>query len=311
MINILYGKDEARMRYKATQIREKHGLKNWTWVDAEKTDMEAGLMSADSISLFAEPTMTVVANATFLSARNTTRWDLEKVSVRDGGDNILVYLVPAEKLDTRKKLVKQMSAQATVMACLPLDDKNVVSVIQEMMQEKQMSLSADALEWFAAHAGRDTMVLEQELEKLKTFADHLELEDVRALAVSEPEQDVFVMTEALFARDVPLLLETYRSFRQRKMDPLEINALLAGQVRFVYQVKVLAEQRNSQDEIAQRLKVKKGRVYFTLKKAARLSAGELGGWLKKLADLDLDLKGGSADRDLAYEQFIISLLPQR
>lgn len=309
MIYILYGKDEGRMRYKAQQIRNQNHLKTWTWVDAQNTDMNAGLMSADAISLFSEPTMTMVANATFLSSKNTTKWDLEKAVRHDGGDNILVYLVPAEKLDTRKKLVKQLMNSATVMACIPLDDKNIVSVIQEMMKEKQMSMSNQALEWFSARCTRDSMMLEQELEKLKTFSDHLELEDVKALATVEPEQDVFAMTEALFARNVPLLLDHYRSFRERKMTPLEINGLLASQVRFLYQVRVLSDQRFSQEEIADRLKVKKGRVWFSLKKATGHSSAQLLEWLKKLADLDVDLKI-LPDKDMIYEQFLISLLPE-
>lgn len=308
MVYILYGKDEGRMRYKALQIRDQHHLKNWTCADAQTTPMEAGLMNADSISLFGEPTMTVVANATFLSAKNTTKWDLEKAVKHDGGDNILVYLVPAEKLDSRKKLVKQLMGTSTVMACLPLDDKNIASVIQEMMQEKKMDMSPAALDWFSARCTKDSMMLDQELDKLKTYSDHLELEDVKELACIEPEQDVFAMTEALFARNVPLLFDHYRSFRQRKMTPLEINGLLASQVRFLYQVKVFSEQRYSQEEIADRLKVKKGRIWFSLKKAAALSSDQLLEWLRKLADLDVDLKI-VLDKDMIYEEFLISLLP--
>lgn len=308
MLYILHGKDEAQMRWKADQIKQKHGLQSWNWVDANTVSMAAGLAALDSCSLFDEEEMIVVENATFFSGKNTTDWDAAKIVQRNPNDKVIVFLVPSEKLDTRKKAVKEIEKKATVISCMPLDDKSLPSFVNEMLKEKQLSMDPEALDYFCQNAGFDCMILQNEIDKLKTYHDHLKLEDVKALLVVEPEQDVFKMTEALFAKDVLKFLEYYRSFRAQNMEPLAISGLLAGQIRFMFQVKVLLTLRYSQEEVANRLGVKKGRIYFSASKASRFSQEELLKHLAALADLDVKLKGDALDKDLAFEEYIISTL---
>lgn len=70
------------------------------------------------------------------------------------------------------------------------------------------------------------------------------------------------------------LLALYRNFRKTGMEPVAICALLASQVRFVYQVRVLMDQGLDQNAIASELKASSGRIYNTMKNASRFSADE-------------------------------------
>ena len=77
------------------------------------------------------------------------------------------------------------------------------------------------------------------------------------------------MVDALFERNALRLLAYYRNFRKLNMEPVAINGLLSGQIRFLFQVRVLMDQGNSKEEIAKRLKAHPYRVQINMQRAYR------------------------------------------
>lgn len=308
MIYILVGEDDARQEYKLETIKENQEYDLLERVDAAKIHQSTLLELLDSYSLFMEKNLIIVENATFLSARNTTSIDPDKIVRRDPEDKIIVYKVPAKKLDSRKKAVKQLMEKATVLECMPLDEKSIKAAVQEMLKDKKMSMKRDALDWFCSHAGYDCLAISGELDKLKLCSDEPDLATVKALTTVEPVSNVFKMTDALFAKNGPRLLGLYRSFRAQNMEPAAINGLLASQIRFVFQVRVCMDLGMSKDEIASRLQASPGRRYNSMKNASRFSSSELLEHLSSLSTLDQNIKSGQIEPDTGFENFIFSMI---
>ena len=105
------------------------------------------------------------------------------------------------------------------------------------------------------------------------------------------------MTDALFNRQGLKLLALYRNFRFTGMEPVAICALLASQVRFVYQVRVLMDLGMDQNQIAKELNA-----------SSRFSANELLSTLNDLSSLDQAIKGGMVDKDEGFENFIFEII---
>ncbi|MCF0260150.1 MAG: DNA polymerase III subunit delta [Erysipelotrichaceae bacterium] len=308
MIYILFGEDDARQEYKLETIKENSEYDLLDRVDAAKIHQSTLLEMLDSYSLLLEKNLIIVENATFLSARNTTSIDPEKIASRNPEDKIIVYKVPSKKLDSRKKAVKTLMEQATVMECLPLDERSIQAAVSEMLKDKHMKMDRESLEWFCAHAGYDCLNLSAQLDKIGLCSSEPDLKTVQALTTVEPVSNVFKMTDALFARQGTRLLALYRSFRAQNMEPAAINGLLASQIRFVFQVRVCMDQGMNKNEIASFLHASPGRIYNSMKNASRFSASELLGHLDALSTLDQEMKSGQVQPDDGFEKFIFSMI---
>ncbi len=310
MIYILVGEDPSRMEYKLETIRQKEKCDQSDRFDCRKAAKEEVENALETLSLFAEKTMVILENAAFLGAKNDTGLDLERIAgkaLAGKDDKVIVFELPARKMDTRKKKVKELKEQATVIDCMPLDEKSQPAEIRQMMKERNMQMEPKAFEWFCENAGFSSPSLASQLDKLALYSSTLKLEDVRALTTVEPTHNVFKMTDALFARNRLKLLELYRIFRGQNMEPQAILGLLAGQIRFVYQVRVLMDQNLSKEQIMDRLNASSGRIWNTMRNASRFSAGQLLENLALLSHLDQAIKSGQMDKDTAFENFILQI----
>ena len=310
MIYILVGEDPSRMEYKLETIRQKEKCDQSDRFDCRKAAKEEVENALETLSLFAEKTMVILENAAFLGAKNDTGLDLERIAgkaLAGKDDKVIVFELPARKMDTRKKKVKELKEQATVIDCMPLDEKSQPAEIRQMMKERNMQMEPKAFEWFCENAGFSSPSLASQLDKLALYSSTLKLEDVRALTTVEPTHNVFKMTDALFARNRLKLLELYRIFRGQNMEPQAILGLLAGQIRFVYQVRVLMDQNLSKEQIMDRLNASSGRIWNTMRNASLFSAGQLLENLALLSHLDQAIKSGQMDKDTAFENFILQI----
>lgn len=313
MIYILHGTQESRVQQKLDALKKKHKIQdNIVTIDAANTSQDVLWNEMDSVSIFEDTKMIVVENATFLSSKDKTHYSLEELLKRKENDSlIVVYCCPSEKLDKRKTLVKKMIASAKVYACIALDDKSLPSYVEERMNRLQLTMDREAYQYFIARAGQDAMRIDSELNKLKTYADRITLEDVKALMSVEPLNDVFKMVDALFERNALRLLAYYRNFRQLNMEPVAINGLLASQLRFLFQVRVLMDARYTSDEIASRLKAHPYRVKVNVKRASNFTGEELLEQLSLIASLDQNMKMGLVDMDQGFEQFVLEMLERK
>lgn len=307
---ILHGHDEGRVKQKINALKTKHHIENVIVFDATDDEQQDVFNEMDTISIFDDDKMIVIENATFLSSKDTTKYDIKGFIDRSTNDEsvILVFCCPSDKLDTRKKAVKELISKSTVYPCIALDEKSLPGYINEELKKLNLKMDRDAIKWFSARAGFDALRIEQELIKLKTFNDHITLKDVQDLMVCEPLNDVFKMVDALFERNALRLLAYYRNFRKLNMEPVAINGLLSGQIRFLFQVRVLMDQGNYKEEIARRLKAHPYRVQINMQRAYNFTSDELLEKLSILAKLDQDMKMGLVDKDEGFEQFILGML---
>lgn len=309
MIYILYGTDESRIRQKKGQLKQKYPEAETVTVDCMQPDAQAQLEQAlDAGDLFSTRKLIFADNAAFLTAKNTSRVQPEAVTVRMDTEDVLVLCVNSEKLDRRKKAVKVLEKAAQVVPCLPLDGPAQKTYVQELMKERGLALDPDAFQWFCSHAGSDPMILESEVEKLSVFDRHPSLEDVKALTTVEPVDNIFIMTDALFERNGLRLLAAYRNFRDQNMEPLAVVMLLAGQIRFLFQVRVLMDEGMGKQEIAKLLSAHPYRTQVAMGNARRFDALMLMDLLEQLAGLEQGMKSQTLDRDQSFEMFCLQLL---
>ncbi len=309
MVYILIGEDPSRMEYKLERIKKEEDCDQIDRYDCQKDEAAEIFNALDTMNLFAQKPMVILDNATFLGAKNTTPLKAEDILARIPDEKVVVLLAAIKKMDTRKKIIKTLQNTAKVLDCMPLDEKSQPAEIQQMLKERKIKMDGNAFNWFCENAGFSQPVLASQLDKLALYADHLSLADVKALTTIEPTHNVFKMTDALFNKDRVRLLELYRNFRGQNMEPQAILGLLAGQIRFVYQVRVLMDAGFSKEQMMEKLKASSGRIWNTMKNANRFRSDQLLDNLELLSKLDESIKSGRMDKDTAFENFILQIRP--
>ena len=307
---ILHGNDENRIKQKIETIKKKHEIAQVLTFDCLNTEQSDILTELDSFSIFDENKMLILLNATFLSSKDTTHYDLEAFIKRadSNTETIVVFSCPSEKLDKRKKLVKAMIEKSTVFTCLTLDENSKREYIHQICKEKRLSFDRDAFQWFCTRVGNDPLRIENEIEKLSIYSNQISVEDCQALVSVEPMDNVFKMVDALFNRNALLLLSYYRNFRALNMDSSTIVSLLAGQIRFLFQVRVCMEKGMNEKEIAQEMHAHPYRIKINMQRAYNFDMDQLLDQLVQLADFDQNRKLGLIDEDEGFEQFIMNQL---
>ena len=113
---ILHGHDEGRVKQKINALKTKHHIENVIVFDATDDEQQDVFNEMDTISIFDDDKMIVIENATFLSSKDTTKYDIKGFIDRSTNDEsvILVFCCPSDKLDTRKKAVKELVSKSTV-----------------------------------------------------------------------------------------------------------------------------------------------------------------------------------------------------
>lgn len=309
MIYILYGKDQSMVSKKISAIKKKHHIQeNINRYDALTDPMANVLADLDTYSIFDDAKMIVVEHCTFLSSKNTTDYDVDPFLLRKDTDVILVLICPNDKLDGRKKKVKELSDCSTLYSCIALDEKSQKIFVQEQLKDYGLKVDYKTLDWMTARMGLDPLCIENEIEKISIYSKSPTFEDVKALLTVEPMNDIFKMVDAFFSQNGILLLAYYRNFRKLNMQPVAIVALLASQIRFLFQVRVLMDEGMAQDGIAKALKANPYRVKINMQKAMRFTSETLLHHLSLLACFDQDMKMGKVDKDEGFEQFCLNMM---
>ena len=133
--------------------------------------------------------------------------------------------------------------------------------------------------------------------------DHYVIEQMVAKTI---EQDIFALINYIISKQTDKAMELLSELLKKKEEPIKIIALVARQVRIMYQVKELTEMGYQQKQIAGQLKLHPYVVKLAGQQGGRFSSKQLLSLLEQLADADYQIKSGQKDKRLAIELIILT-----
>ncbi|SDE80729.1 DNA polymerase III, delta subunit [Fontibacillus panacisegetis] len=224
--------------------------------------------------------------------------------------SVLLFLVNGEKLDERKKIVKAMKAAGTVLSFMPLGQNELVEWVIRGVEKRGCRMDREAAETLIAANGVQMTSLAVEVDKLCLYAGEGGLIDsavVEQLVARSTEQNVFVMVEHIAGLKLDKALSIFYELLKQREEPIKIAALIARQFRIMLQVKDLARQSYSQQQIASQLGLHPYAVKVAGEQARKFEAAQLKAILNDLAQLDYKMKTGGIDKVLGLELFLLKL----
>lgn len=311
---VLYGEEQYELQIALRTILKQHHIEeqdlNMVSYDATQTDIQTIMEDAMTIPFFAEEKVILIRNANFLSSSNDTDIDvgvLDTYLDHPVESTILIFIGEFEKLDARKKIVKKLQKCCKVLQFHRLDALGKENYIKDEIRRRNLKVDASALKELNSRLPLDIRSIKAEMEKLMLYGGDINQHVVETLVTRPLEEDVFLLVNAVVERDIKKAFLLWQDLTVLNKDAIYLIALLAGQFRFLYQVKTLMDQGMGKEAIVSRLSAHPYRVQVTMQSAKLLSARYLMEILSKLAILDQKLKGGLVDKKLGFELFLLEL----
>lgn len=113
------------------------------------------------------------------------------------------------------------------------------------------------------------------------------------------------MLQAYLDGDIQTALSVYYDLLRQKEEPVALAALLASQIRFMVHVYYLQKKGYHAQQISKQLKAHPYRVKLLVEKRRQISEARLLQVLGDLADIDLQLKTVSGNRERVLEFFLM------
>lgn len=312
MIYVLYGNEEFLIKKEIETIIKKNNLSslNINNYDLMNDYLKNILEDAQTISLFEEKKLIIVDNSYIFTGSNPK--DDKKDNIEElleyfehiNPDCILVFIVHNEKLDERKKVVKNLKKIAAVKKFTKSSSPN--EFVKELLKDYQ--IDSNLVRLLIDRVGTNLGVLEQEINKIKIYKeDDKEIikEDILELTSKNVEIDIFDLIDKIVNKDKENALEIYYEMLKRNEEPIKILIILANQFRIMYQAKELYQKGYSGNDIASILNIHPYRIKLALEKTYQYKTETLLSYLSSLADLDYDIKVGNKDAALGLELFIL------
>lgn len=232
--------------------------------------------------------------------------EVEKILqlINDCNDNVDVFfIINDEKLD--RNLFADVKDKLVIEA-KNLSDDEWMLYIEKYFEKNNSSISKDAALELKKRCSNDVEKLNSELYKLITFSNTITMKDLDLL-VNEPlEDNSFNIMVSLLDDNKNTALKIYKDLLKKNVEPVVLVSILASQFKFLNEVSYLNSQKMSKDDIAKKLKVSSGRIYYSLKSVKRCSKEIINDTMNKLYNLDKGIKSGEIDRFLALELFILN-----
>lgn len=220
-----------------------------------------------------------------------------------------------EKVDKRRKIFKAVEKNGVTVEIAPLKANDVRVWLNTKLAEINKKMSADAVEHLMGAVSVMPQIslgfLDNELEKLALYAKGslITFEDLSQVLSTIPEVSVFAMIDALSQKQAAKALGLLNGQLATGDHPLRIMALLARQVRLLWQAKELASQGYDGRSAALALGVPPFIGEKMLRQSKNFSTSTLKKGLLDLAAADYEFKAGRAD-SVILEKLIIDMCRQ-
>lgn len=303
MVYLLYGLNNFEIDSEIKKLTKDYDKMNISKYDLTETDIKEVINDAETFSMFADNKVVIAENAIMFTSSGANTEIIENYLNHINPHTILIFTVNAEKVDERKKITKLIKKNYKLIS---FNEASSPSAFVKR-QLSGYNITSSVIAFLIDRVGSNPLILENEINKIKAYKDDKTItkEDIVKLTNKNQEIDIFKLIDDIVEKNKDEALAIYHEMLKVGEEPLKIIILLATQFRLMYQSKELAKKGYSEKNIADTLKVHPYRVKLALQKGRKYKSETLLNYLLTLANIDIAIKTGKTDKNLALELFLL------
>jgi len=276
--------------------------------DLTETPIENVIEDLDTYNLLSNQKGIIASSASFLSKESTkgevthNLQALEKYILNPNPENILILVT--DSLDKRKKIVTTLIEHATVLD----QEIEIHTLIKEELGDYKMDVKT--INFLISYCGNQQEKILKEIEKLKIYkaeSKEITISDIKEVVMRSMEDNIYTLVDSILNGKKKDSFLMYQDLLLQGEQASSILSKLANKIRLIYQVKVLIQDGNSDQQIGKLLNIHPYPVKLAREASYKYSENMLMEYLSKLSLVDLKMKQGNTVAGLAFEVFMASI----
>lgn len=314
MIYIISGSDSYLIDQKLNEIIKQNKDADILKVDASGKNFSyyEVLDSIGSVGLFASSSIVLVKDPSILKRKVDNDLSVEQLIEycrKPIYENVLVFYTYENDFKKTLKAYKDISKNADVIE-LKVDPKNFYSLCLDVAKKYSFKLDNNCFNIVYKACNNSLALFKQNMDILELYPDKITGDVVDTLLISSNEENVFNLINALTNKRVSDSIYYAKRILSNDSNINGLISLLAGQLRFLYEVSFWSKTDSNPNYIADKMDVKSVyRVQKAFESLRYLKGNEIMSLLDKLANLDYKSKFNSDyDDTLKLELFIVGMI---
>lgn len=307
---LLYSSDGAILNKEINDLEKKLDISDTDIIYYNIDDIDGIINEASTIGMFSLNKFIIInMDSYFKDKKNIPNINLlENYFDSYNSNSYLVFVCNSDSIDSRKKIVNLIKKYGIVKK-LEVNDNYLNDYVNNYLKDNGYKINNGDIVYFINRVGNNINNVTNELDKLMLYKINdkiINRNDIDLLTVENIDDSIYDLVNCILKNDNEKAIKLYNNFINNGMDVNQIVAIIAAQIRLLYQVKRLYNSGKSNDEIAKILEFKSVyRVKYLLNDSYYYSESDLVKYLSKLADIDNAIKTSNGDGNMLMQLFIV------
>lgn len=307
---LLYSGDGAILNKEINDLEKKLDISDNDIIYYNIDDIDGIINEASTIGMFSLNKFIIInMDSYFKDKKNIPNINLlENYFDSYNSNSYLVFVCNSDSIDSRKKIVNLIKKYGIVKK-LEVNDNYLNDYVNNYLKDNGYKINNGDVVYFINRVGNNINNVTNELDKLMLYKINdkiINRNDIDLLTVENIDDSIYDLVNCILKNDNEKAIKLYNNFIDNGMDVNQIVAIIAAQIRLLYQVKRLYNSGKSNDEIAKILEFKSVyRVKYLLSDSYYYSESDLVKYLSKLADIDNAIKTSNGDGNMLMQLFIV------
>lgn len=307
---LLYSGDGAILNKEINDLEKKLDISDTDIIYYNIDDIDGIINEASTIGMFSLNKFIIInMDSYFKDKKNIPNINLlENYFDSYNSNSYLVFVCNSDSIDSRKKIVNLIKKYGIVKK-LEVNDNYLNDYVNNYLKDNGYKINNGDVVYFINRVGNNINNVTNELDKLMLYKINdkiINRNDIDLLTVENIDDSIYDLVNCILKNDNEKAIKLYNNFIDNGMDVNQIVAIVAAQIRLLYQVKRLYNSGKSNDEIAKILEFKSVyRVKYLLSDSYYYSESDLVKYLSKLADIDNAIKTSNGDGNILMQLFIV------
>lgn len=307
---LLYSSDGAILNKEINDLEKKLDISDTDIIYYNIDDIDGIINEASTIGMFSLNKFIIInMDSYFKDKKNIPNINLlENYFDSYNSNSYLVFVCNSDSIDSRKKIVNLIKKYGIVKK-LEVNDNYLNDYVNNYLKDNGYKINNGDVVYFINRVGNNINNVTNELDKLMLYKINdkiINRNDIDLLTVENIDDSIYDLVNCILKNDNEKAIKLYNNFIDNGMDVNQIVAIIAAQIRLLYQAKRLYNSGKSNDEIAKILEFKSVyRVKYLLSDSYYYSESDLVKYLSKLADIDNAIKTSNGDGNMLMQLFIV------
>lgn len=266
------------------------------------------LEELQTISLFSDRKIVIVKHIEEIENLSDKAFTMWEKYFKNPNPDVVLLIDLNTSYDISKRVADLIYSYGYTIEVEDIEKDKYPDFVFSLLQEDGYDMDKNAILMLLERTNYEFNLLTQELTKLKIYkidTKKINESDVLSLVPKNLEDNIFELTNAMIANQSARMIEIYEDLMRQNEDPLRILNFIANKLRELFHARLLLNKGYGKAEIAQHFNYSSGRTYYLMKNASSMSVEQIEKQLKKLTQLDYEIKSGLKHKKLGLELFLL------